>query len=308
MAMREGDTLYLARSHKGELLFIVTPDKTSIQNQLNWLFGVDDQGRSDLFDIKTKELDYRLIDYTLGYILDEIGVAVQDSEEFLFDRIASGFKGAMPGTRELAALTQKHSGGIDARRAPDETILRLMDFEERLFRALEKPALSERLSLGFGSGDNVDIEGFLQFSKSTLNRRKSRAGHALENHLEWIFQENAVRYERSVETENRNKVDFLFPGSADYRDPGFPSELLSMLGVKTTLKDRWRQVLPEAHRIERKHLFTLQPSISENQTAQMAAAGIRLVIPAPIHASYSMQQQAGLIELKAFIAALAKKR
>lgn len=35
-----------------------------------------------------------------------------------------------------------------------------------------------------------------------------------------------------------------------------------MLGAKTTIKERWRQVLEEANRIERKHLITLEPAVS----------------------------------------------
>lgn len=45
----------------------------------------------------------------------------------------------------------------------------------------------------------------------------------------------------------------------------------TMLGVKSTCKDRWRQVLSEAKRIDNKHLATLEPGISENQTAEMQA-------------------------------------
>ena len=42
-----------------------------------------------------------------------------------------------------------------------------------------------------------------------------------------------------------------------------------MLAVKTTAKDRWRQVLVEAERVETKHLLTLQEGISEIQYAQI---------------------------------------
>ena len=38
--------------------------------------------------------------------------------------------------------------------------------------------------------------------------------------------------------------------------------------VKSTCKDRWRQVLSEADRIPNKHLFTLEAAISENQTSK----------------------------------------
>lgn len=130
-----------------------------------------------------------------------------------------------------------------------------------MFRRLERRIVADRLTSGFMNGANADVDGFLSFSLSVQNRRKSRAGRALENHLEALFAANGLRFARGAQTENHNRPDFLFPGQAEYRDPGFPSSQLTMLGAKSTLKDRWRQVLSEAERIETKHLLTLVPSI-----------------------------------------------
>lgn len=102
-------------------------------------------------------------------------------------------------------------------------------------------------------------------------------------------------------TENRAKPDFVFPGISHYHDPAFPATRLSMLGVKSTCKDRWRQVLSEAKRIENKHLFTLEPGISENQTAEMTENKLTLVLPKSLHASYKPAQLVGLMQLDEFI-------
>lgn len=64
-----------------------------------------------------------------------------------------------------------------------------------------------------------------------------------------------------------------------------------MLGAKSTLKDRWRQVLSEAERIPEKHLITLEPGISEHQTGEMQAKRLRLVIPDRLHASFRPRQR-----------------
>ena len=75
-----------------------------------------------------------------------------------------------------------------------------------------------------------------------------------------------------------------------------------MLGVKTTCKDRWRQVLSEARRIGEKHLFTLEPGISENQTNEMQANNLRLVLPqALLHETYRGSQKKWLMSLTDFI-------
>jgi len=136
---------------------------------------------------------------------------------------------------------------------------------------------------------------------SVQNRRKARAGQALENHLEAVFSAQGIRYVRGAETENRNKPDFLFPGQAEYRDDVFPANRLTMLGAKSTLKDRWRQVLSEARRIDHKHLLTLEPGISENQTSEMRAKQLQLVLPRRLHNTYRPVQQGWLIDIIEFI-------
>lgn len=55
-----------------------------------------------------------------------------------------------------------------------------------------------------------------------------------------------------------------------------------MLAVKTTMKDRWRQILNEANRVEHKHLLTLQDGISETQFKEMVEAKVTLVVPKTI--------------------------
>jgi len=117
-----------------------------------------------------------------------------------------------------------------------------------------------------------------------------------------------IRYARGAETENRNKPDFLFPGVADYRDPLFPPARLSMLGVKSTLKDRWRQVLSEAIRIDTKHLLTLEPGISENQTDEMQVKKLQLVLPKQLHCTFRLSQQGRLMNLADFLTILKQRQ
>src|SRR5690606_22323981 len=136
-----------------------------------------------------------------------------------------------------------------------------------------------------------------QFSLSVQNRRKSRAGLAFENHLAFIFGSTGVLFSNQNKTERNNKPDFIFPGIKEYRDLNFQSTLLTMLGVKTTAKDRWRQVISEADRIWPKHLITLEPAISKNQTDEMISQKIQLVLPKEIMSTYSNEQQKQLISL-----------
>jgi type II restriction enzyme len=52
-----------------------------------------------------------------------------------------------------------------------------------------------------------------------------------------------------------------------------------VLGAKTTCKDRWRQVLNEADRVDEKYLFTLQQGISANQLKEMCDYNLKLIVP-----------------------------
>jgi EcoRII C terminal len=74
-----------------------------------------------------------------------------------------------------------------------------------------------------------------------------------------------------------------------------------MLAVKTTCKDRWRQVINEADRIQQKHLFTLQEGVSEGQFREMTGAGISLVVPEQLKSSYPASIQQHLQTLESFI-------
>ncbi len=144
------------------------------------------------------------------------------------------------------------------------------------------------------------MDGFLQFSLSVQNRRKSRVGFALENHMEVIFTEVGIQYERAAISEGRSKPDFLFPGGKEYRNPEYDSVFLTMLGVKSTCKDRWRQVLAEAKRIENKHLLTLETSISQHQTDQMKDEKLQLIVPESLHQTYTVAQQEWLLNVSEF--------
>lgn len=109
------------------------------------------------------------------------------------------------------------------------------------------------------------------------------------------------RFSRVAITENRSKPDFLFPSVTDYHDLSFPVDRLTMLGAKSTCKDRWRQVLAEASRIPRKHLFTLETAISTFQTEEMAASNLQLVLPKSLHSTYTEAQRQALLDLESFI-------
>lgn len=181
-----------------------------------------------------------------------------------------------------------------------------MEREETLFRTLEKHLLTKRLNELIQQ--SIDTDNFLALAQSTLQRRKSRAGAALENHLEYIFTELGICHTRGGTTEGRLKPDFIFPSISDYHNPQFPNQCLTMLAAKTTCKDRWRQILNEATRIPFKYLITLEPGISESQTDEMQQAKVQLVLPRSLYDSYTERQQRQVINLWTFVGQVRTKQ
>ena len=147
----------------------------------------------------------------------------------------------------------------------------------------------------------ADVDAFVSYSLQVQNRRKARAGYALGHHVEALLQLHRIPHKREATTEKRNGPDFLFPDEEAYRDPAWPADKLLMLAVKTSCKDRWRQVLAEADRIAVKHLLTLEPGISSAQTDEMRKERLRLIVPRPLHSSYRPAQKEELSGLADFL-------
>lgn len=300
-AMTEGDTLFLAKHQDGTLWFIVAPEGSTSEQQLFWLFGVRPEGRS--FVSREVSEDEPRLDFAARFILEEVGIEFEEPDADKLDAIIDRFGLTFPTTTVMSDLARLTMPEVRAEDDPDAALMAWLDHEEAMFRRLERRIVSERLREGFMDGEATDVDGFLQFSLSVQNRRKSRMGHSLEHHLAAVFRAFGIRHDRGKITEHRHKPDFLFPDVAAYQAApaeGVPG--LMMLGAKSSCKDRWRQVLAEAAKISRKHLLTLEPGISEPQTEQMKASALQLVVPLPLHASYTPAQQAWLWNLSSFIA------
>lgn len=299
-AMAVGDLLLIALQRDGSFLTIVTP-AGGAENQLLWLFGLEaPEGQNVSVQRLDAEHDTEL-GFAARYILDELSIEPEEPEAARLDRLIEPYGLTFPKTKAFSELARLSLPEISASDDPDGALVDWLDQEERLFRRLERRIVAERIGNGFQAAGVIDVDGFLSFSLSVQNRRKARAGQALENHLEAVFLAQGIRYARGAETENRNKPDFLFPGAAAYADAAFPEARLTMLGAKSTLKDRWRQVLSEARRIDQKHLLTLEPGISENQTDEMRAKSLQLVIPHRLHETFRPGQREWLMDLAAFL-------
>lgn len=209
---------------------------------------------------------------------------------------------AFPDTRDLSLFASNiynETFGISDQEVvttPDVYLTKWLDTETELFYQFEEKFYRPIYTSPFES-----LKAISDFANSFLNRRKSRVGKSLEHHLARVFTTAQLRFVEQAVTEGNKKPDFLFPGIEEYHNFEFPAEDLTFLGAKTTCKDRWRQVLNEANRIDCKYLFTLQPSISVNQLQEMKDERLTLVVPESNLSTFDKHYRSDILSLKQFV-------
>ncbi|MGZ0085720.1 type II restriction endonuclease [Caldibacillus thermoamylovorans] len=203
-----------------------------------------------------------------------------------------------PETTELAELARNLHHEIYRKKkfTPDVILLEWIKTEYSIFRAIERSLYKEYLTKPF-----LDLDPLLAFASGALNRRKSRAGKSLEHHTDFLLSYHKIPFSHPGKSEGNKKPDFILPSNEAYADEKFPSENLIFLGAKTTCKDRWRQILNEADRIDVKHLLTLQQGITANQLAEMEEENVILVVPKPYHSYYPAEYREKIWTVDKFI-------
>ena len=194
----------------------------------------------------------------------------------------------------------------EANRSPDVRLLRRRECEYQLYRSIEDAVELPILRGGFAS-----VDEFARHANSFMQRRKVRSGQSLEIHTRMILEEEGLKegidFSHQPETEDGKRPDFVFPSQSAYQDPTFSDGQLSMLAVKTTCRDRWRQILNEADRIGQKHLLTLQEGVSERQFREMSLAGVQLVVPAPLIRKYPKRIRTEIQSFGSFVELVSPK-
>lgn len=260
--------------------FVLTSDEEI--EEIQAALGVDLSGPSALFDAT-------------------VPVDAETEEECLerrFREVLRTLGDAFPTTAAMSQYT------LDALRAcvdgfaefpPDDRLMRSLETEFRLFRRVERQICSPEVTRVFAS-----VDDFIRTAQTILQRRKSRAGKSLENHVYSILQDQGVAFARQVRLES-STVDLLIPDARSYFDEAVDRSRVLTVAIKTTCKDRWRQILPEAPRVPVRHLITVQKGISARQVEEMRAARVQLVVPRALHREYPDESRAALLTIEGFV-------
>ena len=188
------------------------------------------------------------------------------------------------------------SKGTSSKLAVDVQLLKWVAAEYQLYRNVESKLCLPDIQGGF-----ADVDAFISLASTIMNRRKSRAGHSLEYHVEHMLKTAGLEFESQAKIDGKVRPDILIPGKAAYEDKSFPESKLLVVGIKTTCKDRWRQILNEGKRVKEKHLLTLQEAISKAQLLEMKEANVTLVVPKPYHKGYDADTGIKLLTISDFM-------
>jgi hypothetical protein len=277
---KSGDYVVIAKTRsdpKRDLLVIVAAGGSTLAQQLEVLFGLEP---ADRFDVETAPSGVDL-NFTSRALLEALGYEIELSDDRFLDVLIERFRTTFPQTKVFSAFARETLSDVDPRSDPDAALLDWWEREEVLFRTFEKHVLTEQIA-----DAGADVDEILRLAMSAFQRRKSRAGHALENHVAAVLTAWDIPFDAQPKTEGNVRPDFLVPGHGAYHDLTYDPSRLRMLAVKSTCKDRWRQILSEAARVPHKHLLTLESPISSGQTAEMVENLVKLVVPRPLHSAF----------------------
>jgi type II restriction enzyme len=177
----------------------------------------------------------------------------------------------------------------------DEKLIRFVREEYELYKMVERKVRQPEVERLFSS-----IDDFLDTAQKILQARKSRAGRSLENHVEYLLKQAGIPFQMRQVVDG-TRPDIIIPSKARYEDASFPTKRLFMIGIKTTCKDRWRQVTKEAPRIKRKHILTLQKGISAKQLEEIHRSRVSLIVPESLHKEYPPEFRPSLLTVQSFI-------
>lgn len=168
--------------------------------------------------------------------------------------------------------------------APGDAIMEISrEIEYRLYKGHElRRRASELLELLSGKDDlpSTVVRRYPQIDSILLSasqQRKTRAGRSFEQHIAAALDAGQIQYQEQAVTGGR-RPDFVLPDLRTLRSRSRSHEGALVLAAKTTLRERWKQVSSERLNCE-VYLATVDDRVAPTSIAEMAKAGINLVVP-----------------------------
>lgn len=188
--------------------------------------------------------------------------------------------GSLPSTAELAFAGGEIANETAGMGDPDRYLGAALDAESDLFFAIERVLGERKLQASLKDG-RVDFDRIIAITQSLFQSRRSRRGESLQNHFAAILTHEGVPFTAQCTTEAGEIPDFIIPSCGQYHDSEYPASKLRMVGCKTVVRERWRQWLNEAARIEIKYGLTVDAQLTADLVST-AWPGVRFFLPKEI--------------------------
>lgn len=176
---------------------------------------------------------------------------------------------------------------VESRDVPKNLLTKLISnkFFENETNWADTNLLSQKITSLVGDFSGRIMPYFYYLSLSTTNSRRTRAGKTLENIVERLMSitnypfENQASLGTAFFTRNNlsKLVDLVIPGKEAFNKNRGQCIFLSM---KTTLRERWQEVVEELNRtnIPQIYLLTLDETITSNVINTLSQHNVILVI------------------------------
>ena len=133
--------------------------------------------------------------YNATFLWDSSGIEYRiDTDGDLLNKLIDRFGQSFPKTVVFSEFARSLVTDCNPIEDPDNTLAEWYSMEERLFYIYEKHLIQDRVEKGFVHNGVIDVDDFIKYSLSVQNRRKSRAGLSLENHVCALLDANHILY------------------------------------------------------------------------------------------------------------------
>lgn len=174
--------------------------------------------------------------------------------------------------------------------APGDAIMEISrELEYQLYRRYElRRRAAELLAILCGTDDIAAsvLRNYPQIDAvflSASQQRKTRAGRSFEHHIAAALTAGGIRFVEQAVTGGR-RPDFVMPDVRQLHSRHRAREDALVLAAKTTLRERWKQVITESLNCD-VFLATVDDRVAPTSIREMATAGIRLVVPESLKTS-----------------------
>jgi hypothetical protein len=173
--------------------------------------------------------------------------------------------------------------------SPDDRLEHGLEAETELYYAISDELGERRLKALVGEG--AGFRAIAAYVSGVKQAAKSRRGTSLQNHFRAVLEDAGIPYTPQCETESGETPDFIVPSCLAYHDLSYAAARLRMIACKSTVKERWRQVLKEANRISVKYFLTLDPGLTDDTIKGMREASIRPFLPRSVLERHYAERQ-----------------